>query len=67
MSSRAGKIKISRLPFAIRLVRREEMSKWRALMARYHYLGFKHIVGESLYYVVKCEDEWMALQGGAQT
>ena len=63
MLSRAGKIKVSKLPFAIRLVRREERSRWQALMARYHYLGFKHIVGESLYYVVTCGDEWVALLG----
>jgi len=63
MSSRHGKIKVSRLPLAIRLVRKEEMSRWQSLMDRYHYLGFRHIVGESLYYVVTCEDEWIALLG----
>jgi len=51
MLSRAGKIKILKLPFGIRLARREERSRWQVLMARDHYLGFKRIVDESLYYV----------------
>jgi len=54
MLSRAGKIKVSKLPFAIRLVRREERSRWQVLMAWDHYLGFKRIVGESL-----CEDLYL--------
>ena len=49
--------------FTIRLARKEEMPLWRELMSKYHYLGFKQIVGNSLYYIVTCADRWVALLG----
>ncbi len=47
----------------VRLVRREERSHWRTLMRQHHYLGFEHIVGESLWYIASVEEEWAALLG----
>jgi len=32
-------------------------------MAAYHYLGFKHLVGESTRYVALLEEQWIALLG----
>jgi hypothetical protein len=48
---------------AVRLVRREERARWRELMRKHHYLGFQHIVGESLWYVATAEEDWVALLG----
>ena len=48
---------------SVRLVRREERARWRELMRRHHYLGFQHIVGESLWYVATVGEEWVALLG----
>lgn len=47
----------------VRLVRAEEMPRWRALMDAHHYLGFAHIVGQALYYVATVEGQWVALLG----
>jgi hypothetical protein len=47
----------------IRLARRDEIPRWRALMCRHHYLGFERIVGNALYYVATIEDQWVALLG----
>jgi hypothetical protein len=47
----------------VRLVRRAERARWRALMQRHHYLGFQHIVGESLWYVANCGTQGVALLG----
>ena len=47
----------------VRLVRRDEMSDWGALMRRHHYLGFERIVGEALCYVATCASQWVALLG----
>jgi len=47
----------------VRLVRREERNCWRGLMRQHHYLGFEHIVGESLWYIASVEEEWAALLG----
>ncbi len=49
----------------VRLVRPEERPRWRALMARHHYLGFRGLVGEALYYVACVDDQWVALLGWA--
>ena len=45
----------------VRPVRRAEVSRWRALMARFHYLGDGGLVGESLRYVAESECGWLAL------
>lgn len=49
----------------VRLVRPEERARWRATMAEHHYLGFRGLVGESLYYVACIDDQWVALLGWA--
>lgn len=48
---------------AVRLVRREERARWRELMRKHHYLGFRHIPGESLWYVGTVGGDWVALIG----
>jgi len=45
----------------VRPVRGEEREHWRALMNAHHYLGFRPIVGQSLWYVATVEDQWVAL------
>ena len=47
----------------VRPVRSEERGRWRQLMQAHHYLGFRPIVGESLWYVATCQEEWVALLG----
>jgi hypothetical protein len=32
-------------------------------MNAHHYLGFRPIVGQSLWYVATCEEQWVALLG----
>ena len=49
----------------VRLVRTDERDRWRTLMAQYHYLGFRGLVGESLYYVAELDHDWVALLGWA--
>ena len=48
-------------PIRVRPVRAEERARWRQLMNAHHYLGFRPIVGESLWYVASCEEQWVAL------
>ena len=38
----------------VRPVRCEERARWRQLMNAHHYLGFRPIVGQSLWYVATC-------------
>jgi Domain of unknown function (DUF4338)/DDE_Tnp_1-associated/Transposase DDE domain len=47
----------------VRLVRRRERARFRQLMTEHHYLGYQHIVGESLCYVATQGQEWVALLG----
>jgi hypothetical protein len=47
----------------VRPVRCEERARWRQLMNAHHYLGFRPIVGQSLWYVATCEEQWVALLG----
>jgi hypothetical protein len=48
-------------PVVVRLVRSEERARWRQLMNTHHYLGFRPIVGESLWYVATRGEQWAAL------
>jgi hypothetical protein len=48
---------------AVGLVRREERARWRSLMQQHHYLGFESIIGQSLWYVARVGQEWVALLG----
>ncbi|MHB1610105.1 MAG: Druantia anti-phage system protein DruA [Sulfobacillus sp.] len=52
-------------PLEVRPFRPEERDLWRRLMATHHCLGFRGLVGESLYYVACVENEWVALLGWA--
>ncbi len=45
----------------VRPVRYEERARWRQLMNAHHYLGFRPIVGQSLWYVATADDQWVAL------
>jgi len=47
----------------VRPVRCEERGRWRQLMNAHHYLGFRPIVGQSLWYVATCAEQWVALLG----
>ena len=47
----------------VRVARRDELPRWRELMHKHHYLGFKRIVGSAMYYIVTSGDQWVALLG----
>jgi len=47
----------------VRPVRAEERARWRQLMQAHHYLGFRPIVGQSLWYVATVAEQWVALVG----
>lgn len=47
----------------VRPIQDSERNKWDQLMSAHHYLGFKHLVGESIRYVVLLEGQWVALLG----
>jgi hypothetical protein len=55
--------RIGRQSLVVRLMQREERTRWRALMQQHHYLGFDPIIGESLCYVASVGPEWVALLG----
>ena len=40
-----------------------EKELWNQLMSKHHYLGFRQLVGESIKYIAKINDEWVALLG----
>jgi hypothetical protein len=40
-----------------------ERGRWRYLMNKYHYLGFKKTGGEQVLYVAEADSEWIALIG----
>lgn len=50
-------------PLIVRLARGDEMPRWRSLMRRHHYLGFRQVVGKALYYVATKGPHWVALMG----
>lgn len=45
----------------LRLVSDDEKQHFQGLMHQHHYLGSRHPVGETLYYVATYQDEWVAL------
>ncbi len=47
----------------VRPVGAEEVVRWDELMATYHYLGLRRLVGESLRYVAEEGGQWQALLG----
>lgn len=47
----------------VRLIRPVERPGWDQLMSRYHYLGFRAVVGESLKYIATLDGQWVALMG----
>ena len=52
----------------VRPVRSQDRARWRHLMSAHHYLGFRPIGGQSLWYAATREDQWVALLGwGAAT
>ena len=56
-----NKVDLSRVE--VRPIFRNEEARWNDLMKRYHYLGFRQLVGESLKYIAILEGEWVALLG----
>ncbi|WP_027363763.1 Druantia anti-phage system protein DruA [Desulfotruncus alcoholivorax] len=47
----------------VRPIQPQEESEWNQLMATYHYLGFRQLVGESIKYVAEIQGKWVALLG----
>lgn len=47
----------------VRPIRDKERETWDRLMATHHYLGLKHLVGESIRYVALLNGQWVALLG----
>ena len=51
----------------VRPIFSNERCHWDALMAKYHYLGFKSLVGRSIRYVAQVHNHWVALIGWASS
>ena len=47
----------------VRPIFRHEQGQWNMLMHKYHYLGFKALIGESIRYVATYQGDWLALFG----
>jgi len=47
----------------VRRITRDEVARWQALVATYHYLGFPGFVGERVYQVAEWQARWLALIG----
>lgn len=47
----------------VRPITDSEREPWDRLMKEYHYLGFKHLVGESIRYLAVYNGNWIALLG----
>ena len=47
----------------VRPVRRDEERRWKALVRERHYLGLRHLVGETMLHVAEFEGHWVALLG----
>jgi len=45
----------------VRPIKSNERDEWDRLMATHHYLGFKHLVGESIRYIAILDGQWLAL------
>ena len=54
-------IDLSRL--VVRPITDREREPWDQLMKEHHYLGFKHLVGESIRYVATHDERWVGLLG----
>src|SRR5574341_1391555 len=54
-------VTLARAELQVRLVGAAERPRWRSLLAQYHYLGFRHTVGEALAYVATLDGHWVAL------
>jgi len=47
----------------VRPIMRTEEQLWNQLMDEHHYLGFRHLVGESIKYAAQIDGKWVALLG----
>ena len=47
----------------VRPIFRDEQPKWASLMDRYHYLGFRKMIGERLQYTATIDNHWIGLLG----
>jgi hypothetical protein len=45
----------------VRPVRKDEETRFKDLLARYHYLGFVPKIGETLWYVATIEETWLCI------
>lgn len=45
----------------VRPIESNERDSWDHLMATHHYLGFRHLVGESIRYVAELDGQWVGL------
>lgn len=63
MASCKGKHKLELKSLVVRPIYGSERKKWDFLMKKYHYLGFKRLVGEQIRYVALTGGRWVALLG----
>jgi len=56
-----GRVDLRRL--VVRPIMDRERELWDRLMKEHHYLGFKHLVGESIRYVAVLDEKWVGLLG----
>ena len=47
----------------VRPVKPEEEARWKALIREHHYLGLRHLVGETILHVAEVDGHWIGLLG----
>lgn len=47
----------------VRPVKPEEEARWKELIRQHHYLGLRHLVGETILHVAEVEGRWVGLLG----
>lgn len=47
----------------VRPIRPEEAARWKAVIREHHYLGLRHLVGETVCHVAEVDGQWVALLG----
>ncbi len=57
----AQSIQVNMKSITVRPIETNEREEWDRLMATHHYLGFRHLVGESIRYLAILDGQWVAL------
>lgn len=61
MSQEPTQSEVSLSSVSVRPLRQEEKDRFTSLLRAHHYLGFRGVVGESIWHVAEWQGEWVAL------